>query len=164
MASVLLPILETVTAGARAAYPFIRAGVEAGMSANQIFKSLQDAGLGARRSDVLAIVRSELQGVLARSDFTTYLKDQIPALDRIRTATTKIIAPFSYTLDVTLLDPMTNEQTVIQRTAHSSDPLSPNDAAQTFFDDFAPEATYNGLVITGVTTVDMVKSGAAGVI
>lgn len=164
MATELLPILETVSAGARAAYPFIRAGVEAGMSANTIFKSLQEAGMGARRADVLAIVRNELQGVLARSDFTTYLKDQIPALDRIRTAATKIIAPFSYTLNVSLLDPMTNEETIIQRTAHSNTPLSPNDAASKFYGDFAPETIYNGLVITSVQTIDMVRSGTAGTI
>lgn len=37
----------------------VRAGIDAGLSANQIYNGLRSVGLGARRSSVLALVRNE---------------------------------------------------------------------------------------------------------
>lgn len=159
-----MAFLDTLGKGARAAWPFIQAGVEAGNTANEIYRQLQEAGMGARRADVLAAVREAAGNLLSRSDFTHYLVDQVPPIERIREASTKILAPYSYSLEVSLLEPYTQQLIKVTRTAHSSLPLSPEMAASAFMEDFAPEATYNGMVVVSATTVDMVRAGPAGVI
>ena len=47
-----------LTAGARAAVPFIQSGVARGLSGNRIIAELKAAGTSARRSDVLTIART----------------------------------------------------------------------------------------------------------
>lgn len=157
-----LPFLDTLTKGARAAYPVIRGLVAAGYQGQEVYEHLQAAGLGARKQDVLAIVRYENNAELARSDISHYLKDVVPDLSRIREAATKIVAPFSYTLNVSLLDPYTGEVEVVSRTGHSSTLLTPAEAAAKFASDSAPDGLYNGQVVQDVQTVDIVRAGNQG--
>lgn len=164
MASVGIPLLETLTAGARAAYPVIRGLVAAGYGGQEVYDMLRTAGLGARKSDVLAIVRYENNAALAASDISHYLKDVVPDLSRIREAATKIIAPFSYTIAVSLYDPYTGESSIVHRQAHSQNLLSPNEAAAKFLE-LAPDGVYDGdQVIKYVQTVDIVRAGSQGVL
>lgn len=164
MSTVGVPFLDALTKGARQAYPVIRALVAVGKGGQEIYETLQAVGLGARKTDVLAIVRNETGAALARSDIAHYLKDVVPDLSRIRESATKIVAPFSYTLRVTLLDPETDEEETVLRTGHSQELLSPNAAAEQFAADTAPDGLYNGQVISDVETVDIVRSGAQGVL
>lgn len=159
-----VPFLDTLTKGARTAYPVIRALVAAGQSGQEVYESLQAAGLGARKTDVLAIVRNESDAILTRSDISRYLQDTVPDLSRIREAATKIVAPYSYTLEVTLLDPDTGEEEVVLRQGHSQDLLSPAEAANNFMDTNAEGNLYNGQEVSDVRTVDIVRSGSQGVL
>lgn len=159
-----IPFLETLTKGARAAYPVIRALVAAGQGGQEIYETLQAAGLGARKTDVLAIVRNETGAILARSDITRYLKDTVPDLSRIRESATKIVAPFSYTLNLSLYDPYTGETSVVTRQAHSQELLSPNGAVEAFMQ-ANPDGTYDeDQVIKGAEVVDIQRAGAQGVL
>lgn len=164
MSTVGVPFLDTLTKGARQAYPVIRALVAVGKGGQEIYETLQAVGLGARKTDVLAIVRNETNAVLARSDISRYLKDVVPDLSRIRESATKIVAPFSYTLAVTLEDPETGEQTTLTRQAHSKELLSPQAAADRYDGETQHDSLPTDAEVVDVQTVDIVRSGTQGVL
>lgn len=164
MPATTLPLLSGLTKGTRAAYPFIKAGVAAGQSAAEIIASLKEAGLGARRADVLAIVRAETEAALTMSDLSQYLRSAVVPLHRVPEAVTKIVAPFSYTVQLRYYDEVTGTTVTRNITAHSEELKSFAEV-----EDLASIHSGEYYADPGQTLVDarvtrVVRSGTAGVI
>lgn len=157
-----LPLLAGLTKGARAAYPFIRAGVEAGRTGAEIIASLKEAGLGARRADVLAIIRHETEAALTMSDLSQYLREAVVPLHRVPEAITKIAAPFSYTVKLVYYDEVTGETITRNITAHSEELKSFAEVEDIAYTESGEYYADPGQTLVSANVVRVVRSGAAG--
>lgn len=90
--------LPSLTPSLRIALPFIQSGVERGLSANGIISALRGAGMGARRSSVLGVVRA-LQGIKEQTGYLKYVRrDLSPDVSKLPNALTPIRKQYAYTV------------------------------------------------------------------
>lgn len=160
----LLPLLETMSKVARAAWPHIEHAVAEGIGTKEIEKALRDAGMGIRRQDLLALVREANLVEMIQSDIRRLPRDFVTPLERVRRAATKIVGPIGYTVKVTINDALSGRQRTQLLTAHSTEPLSFAEVEALMFN---ADGTIDSLPmdnIAGVEVVDMYQSGEAGTI
>lgn len=96
------PERPTLSAAATRALPAIEGGVARGLSANALSRTLQEAGLGLRRTDLLEAVRY-VQGKAAAADRLKYVRqDYAPDPARLQPALHPDIMrrAFAYTVEV----------------------------------------------------------------
>ena len=93
-------IIEILTGGAKEALPYIIHGVTAGLSANAIGEALQEAGLGVRRSSLLAAVRGVRESLTGAELVKGLTADELPDPSLFRGAYTFMSRPFAYVVQV----------------------------------------------------------------
>ena len=165
MSSIFTPLLETMSATARTAWPFIqRAAAIGGLSGEQIITMLDGAGLTFRRQDMLALIREATGAELLKSDIARWPKDVLLPITRVRESVTKIVAPFSYTLRVSAVDINTGEEITTLRQAHSSQLLPFSEVTSQFLENAVSADQYQSLDIGEAEVIDVQRSGAAGVL
>lgn len=127
------PLLDFLTGRARTALPFLRAGVNQGLSPTEIIASLQAQGIPTARRQTMLDIIAVLQGNAATRRTVRLLppNEPIPAALHV-TAVTNIKSLYQYTVRVTHPDLLTPQFLTV-----SSDvPLSRNNIladAQTMF-------------------------------
>jgi hypothetical protein len=95
-----LPLLDTLSAIARQAFPFIVRGVREGLSSNAIGRLLSESGFGIRRQTLLDLVRAQ-KGVQTAGAALRFLRQNaIPNPNRLPEALTTIRRAFSFTVEV----------------------------------------------------------------
>lgn len=104
-----LPLLQTLSARARLAYPIVQGGVRRGLTANAIGGLLRDQGLGIRRQSLLDIIRAERGIETASSQLRTMRRDLTPDPRRLPDALTKLRRPFSFSVKIRGFDLSTGE-------------------------------------------------------
>lgn len=162
MAFVFTPLLETMSAAARIAYPHIVGAVSKGLGTEAIIKSIGEAGLQTfRRQDMLALIREARNGELLKSDIARWPKEMPLPLTRVRESLTKIVAPFSYTLRVKVID-AEGEERIITRQAHSNVLRSSLDVARSFIRAAAGREQYEELEIVDAEVIDVQRAGSEG--
>lgn len=158
------PILETVGAGARVAFPFIKALVGKGLGASEINSKVQSQFKSASAQDVFAIVRAETNALLTTLDIRKYAHDIAVSPDRIPEASTKIIAPYSYVVELRYFDETTGEVVTRNITTHS-------EVVKSFaeVEDLASQSTGEyygqaGQEFIDAQVVDVRRAGESGII
>jgi len=165
MPGVWTPLLDIMPRAAKIAWPFIKGAVKKGLGSEEIISAMRAADvLTFRRQDMLALIREAAQGALLRSDIMRWPTDSLLPISRVRESVTKIVAPFSYVLELTLINPDTGKPYSVNRQAHS-DQLIPFSKVTEAFSEAAPSSDSSGsLEIVSVQVVDVIRAGAEGVI
>lgn len=164
MAALLEPLLATMSVAARAAWPHIESGIGKGLSANSIQNALRDAGIGIRRQDLLALAREARAAVLIRSDLERLPRDIVVTPERVRTAITRTVAPFTYVVKVTGFDADTGEDREVTLTAHSTELRSFSEVEDSFMQADIASDSVEGFLPDEARVVDVLRSGTAGVL
>jgi hypothetical protein len=95
-----VPLLDSLSAIARQAFPIIQRGVREGLSANALGRVLAEGGLGIRRQTLLDIVRAE-KGVQVAGAALRFLRETaIPNPLRLPEALTTIRRLYSFMVEV----------------------------------------------------------------
>lgn len=163
MPSVLTPLLDTMSKGARTAWPFIQGLAAEGLNASEISVAMHMAGVPTfRNTDFLALVREATGAELLKSDIARFPSNSILPMSRIRTSLTKIVAPFSYTLRLIVLDKMTGESLTLTRQAHSDTLMSMEDIEAAFSEDVQGFERYAGMDIQSARVIDIQRAGSEG--
>lgn len=158
------PLLDTMSTAARIAWPHIQEAVSQGLGTEEVIKALKEGGIPTfRRQDMLALIREASGAELLKSDIARWPKDVLFPMSRVRESVTKIVAPFSYTLRVLVVDEDGNERT-ITRQAHSTELRPLEDVAASFMEAAAARSQYDALEIVDAEVVDIQRAGNAGVI
>lgn len=120
----VLSILETLSASARLAFPYIQGMVEAGLSSSRIQEALSVAGMGVRRTDLLEAIRA-VNGVEISRDYLSSLRSTfLPDPSRLGTPATQTLRDFSFHVVVHGTDGTTGETILKHVTISSSSNLS----------------------------------------
>lgn len=127
--AVLGPLLSTLTASARAALPYVRSMVEDGLSSTIIQRTLSDAGMGVRRTDLLALIRGLKDEELTRPYIDSLRMDVQPAVARLDTSKTQTLRDLSYTVLVQGTHLETGELHEQYITISTNDPMTKEQAA-----------------------------------
>lgn len=122
--SVLIPFIEELTAGTRLALPYIKSLAETDLSANKIITTLQEAGLGARRSDVFRAVRAFRDQFNASSYIKSVRNNFLPNPKRFPVALTTTLRDFSYQVKVEGRHSITGQPTTQWITVSTNDVLT----------------------------------------
>lgn len=164
MSFVWTPLLETMSGAARVAWPHIQRAVSEGLGTEEVIKALREGGIATfRRQDMLALIREAANGELLKSDISRWPKDVLLPMARVRESVTKIVAPFSYTLRVRVVDEEGRERT-ITRQAHSQQLRDLVGVAQSFIEAAAAREQYSTYEVLDAEVVDVQRAGSAGVI
>lgn len=164
MSSVITPLLEGMSKAARAAWPFIQRAVSEGLGTQEIIDLMEAEGLKTfRRQDMLALIREAGRGELLKSDIARWPTDAVLPIDRVRQSITKIVAPFSYTLRVRIVDALGRERT-ITRQAHSQQLRSGDVVSASFMEAAAAREQYQQYEILDAEVIDVQQAGELGVI
>ena len=151
-------------AALRRVLPFIRSGVNQGLSGRAITRVLQDAGLGIARSTVSSAMRSLLAETLAGQSIelqspTSFINPEIlpPAL-------TKLARKYSFTIRIT----GTSEQTGFLESRFitvSTDRIMTPEELEAFAEGMGadPRRGY-GMIITAVRFIEGRQAGSEGTI
>lgn len=159
------PLLDTMSARAREAWPHIQRAVGEGLGTEEVIHALHEGGIPSfRRQDMLALIREASGAELLHSDIKRWPKDIMFPIDRVRTSVTKIVAPFSYTLKVRVADIETGRERTITRQAHSSQLRDLESVANNFLMQAPAFEAYQGLELLDAEVVDIQRAGDAGVI
>lgn len=157
-----LPLLGRVTARTRQAYPIIQSGVRAGLSGNKIFNLLRDEGIGARRADVLDIVRAERHLAKAEAGLKSIPRDRVPNLETLPEALTAMRRPYSFNVRVRGQETGTGNIIDQRITVSTSLPLTRAEIEATAADAVARGQSGNISVITEVQLQSGLRAGEAG--
>lgn len=149
---------------ARTAWPFIQRAVREGLESEQIIEAMREAGVPTfRRADMLALIREASGAELLQSDIARWPKEFTLPFNRVREAATKIVAPFSYTLRLTVVD-SEGETREILRQAHSTVLRTASQVLDAFMRAANLSPSYEDLEIEEAEVIDVVRAGDAGVI
>lgn len=147
---------------ARTAWPFIQRAAREGMLPEKIIEAVKEAGLPTfRRQDMLALIREASGAELLKSDITRWPKEFTLPLNRVRRAITKIVAPFSYTLKLTIVDSEGEERHVL-RQAHSSTLRTAAQVVSQFMRAAGLSMNYDEMEIADAEVIDIAQAGPEG--
>ncbi len=157
------PLLATMSKAARIAWPFIERAVSEGLGAQEIIEAMKGEGIPTfRRQDMLALIREASGAELLKSDIARWPKESVLPFNRVRQSVTKIVAPFSYTLRVTMVDADTGETTTVLRQAHSNQLRPFRDVIGAFLQAHEVPSDSVPLEIEDAEVVDVIQAGSAG--
>lgn len=164
MAKGLPPLLDTMSKAARFAWPFIQKAASEGLGAEAIIELMHGEGIPSfRRQDMLALIREASGAELLKSDIRRWPKDAIFPITRVRESVTKIVAPFSYTLRVRIVDELGAERTIL-RQAHSEDLTAGDVVAGRFLEAASAREQYSQYEVVDAEVIDVQRAGELGTI
>lgn len=157
-----LPLLQTLPARARQAYPIIQGGVRRGLSANSIQGLLQSQGLGIRRQSLLDIIRAERGVAATTAPLRAMRRSFTPDPRRLPDALTKLRRAFSFSVEIRGFDLANGEDVTRYVSVSLDDPLS-REAMEAMGLEFIDEDFQRyGIAVTSVLLHRGVKAGAEG--
>ena len=149
-----MPILQ---GAASRAFPFIRSGVERGLSGNAIQSELTAAGIGVRRTEVQAAIRGITDAKLA-ADHLKYIRpDFRPDPLRIPFAKTKILREYSYLAEIKGYNPERGQQETRHYYIASNESMSRNEIESVALGYDADEERYEPLEVDSVNITEAVR-------
>jgi len=156
------PLLSTLPARARLAYPIIQGGVRRGLSANSIQSLLRSEGLGIRRQSLLDIIRAE-RGVAATSaPLQSMRRDFTPDPRRLPDALTKLRRAFSFSVKISGFDLSTGEAITRFVSVALDDPLTRSEIENIGLGFIEEDMERYGLAVTDVLIERGMKAGVEG--
>lgn len=158
------PLLETLSAAARFAYPFISRGVREGLSANAIGRALTAQGAGIRRADLLTLYRRESE-IWTHGQNLRYLNlTAKPNVGNLPEALTTIRRQYSYVVELRGRS-LSDGSSVIRNVTVSTDKLLTRGEAEEIATLYAEEGRKEyGIDVDRVLLTSVLKAGAAGTI
>jgi hypothetical protein len=157
-----VPYLESLTAAARKALPFITRGVREGLSSRELSAALSAQGLGLRRQSLLDLMR------LTRADWDAQkaLQNARPDLkirpELLPEALTKLRRSLSYTAEIRGTAGDTGKEVVQHVTITSDQVMTPTQVEETASQVAERERGRYGLDIVSVRFTGGRRAGAAG--
>lgn len=156
------PFLATLTASARAAYPFIQRGVREGLSSRALERVIRAAGLAIRRQDLLTAMRLE-SGVQTQGSELRFLnQDHRPNPARLPIALTKIRRQYSFIVEVSGVNVSTGELTRRNVTVTSDSLLTRREIEAAAVDAVDSQGTRYGMRESSGTLTSGMQSGSFG--
>ena len=156
------PLLSTLPARARLAFPIIQGGVRRGLSANSIQNLLRSEGLGIRRQSLLDIIRAERGIEVASSQLRTMRRDFTPDPRRLPDALTKLRRPFSFQVKIRGFDLSTGEDITRFVNVSLDNPLTRAEIENIGLGFIEEDMERYGLAVTDVIIDRGVKAGVEG--
>ncbi len=156
------PLLSTLPARARLAFPIIQGGVRRGLSANSIQSLLRSEGLGIRRQSLLDIIRAERGIETASSRLRAMRRDFTPDPRRLPDALTKLRRAFSFQVKIRGFDLSTGEDITRFVSVALDDPLTRAEIENIGLGFIEDDMERYGLAVTDVILDRGVKAGVEG--
>ena len=105
-----MAFLDQFTKGVRIAYPHIRMGVAAGMSANKIINMLKVSGIGVRKQDGLRVIKALKASTTLVSNYLTSNPTDKPIAELIPPTFTDQAKRYRYVVEGDMFDPLQEVQ------------------------------------------------------
>lgn len=160
MSSAIFEVFATLTKGARAALPFLRAAAETTKTTTEILEEAASLGFKLRRQaglDIIGTLRNNITAArairIANPDIPLNPINYGESIGALKRA-------FSYTVKATIRNVLTGDVEPVFRTVSSNDALSINEVladAQKFLE-FG--ACWNGEVLGDVSVVDALRDSS----
>jgi len=145
-------LIDSLTAGVREAFPFIKSLSESSLSANKIIEEVRSAGMAVQRSDALKLIRTLRENEIVSKYIKSVRNDFMPNPERFATAVTDIIRNYSYEVRINGTHAKTRERVTKWVTISTNVVLS-KDQVMGYAGDIAEGETESGQVIDFTMTV-----------
>lgn len=132
-------VIETLTAGAQRALPYVVHAVTAGLSANAIGRALEEAGMGVRRASLLSVVRAVRETIVGAEVQRGLEGDTLPSPSLFQGSLTFMRRPYAYVVEVNGINTLTGKRTKRHITVSSGSILS-NDMLEQYVGDIVEAA------------------------
>jgi hypothetical protein len=145
---VAAPLVSTLTAGARRAFPIIERGVREGLSSTTINKVIRDTfGAGVRRTVLLEVMRG-IRGVqLSGNALRSVRLDRIPSIQRLPESVTRMTSRYAFTFKVRGVDAKTGN--ILERfvTYATNEPITRGEMEAEILERLTTEEDYGGMEV-----------------
>lgn len=136
-----------------AAWPTALSSASQGMSANAFARQLAELGLGARRSEVLALYKIARETIAKSQDEPLRPTGSVPSSDEIGVWPTKNVTGFAHTVTLTYRDKTTGHIAQTWWRTTFTDPVTRQEAINEAIDAYAQNAEdYNQVLIGAAHT------------
>lgn len=157
-----LPLLQTLSARARLAYPIIQRGVREGLSSRQIMGVLDKTVGQIRRQSLLDIMRAERNVAATTAPLRAMRRSFTPDPRRLPDALTKLRRPFSFSVEIGGFDLSTGEDVTRYVNVSLDDPLTRAEIEAIGLEFIEEDMERYGLAVTSVLLHRGVKAGVEG--
>lgn len=159
----VIPLLSSLSAGARTAWPIIQRGVREGLSTRAIGRSLSAGGMGIRTQTLHRLATAERTIWQHGQSLKFLTKSSLPNVGRLPVALSKIRRQFSYTVELRGRSPLTG-QSLLQHVTIATDQNMTREALESLASEMGVEGKKRyGLVVDQSVLVGGVKAGDLGV-
>ncbi len=156
------PLLSTLNARQRRAFPIIQGGVARGLTGNQIGRVLQLQGLGINNVVLQRIVRAEKGIAIAGARLRSMPRHLVPDPRRLPDALHKIRRAFSFTVEIRGFDLSTGEALEQSVTVTLDDVLTRGEIEELALGFIDAKMQHYGVAVTDVILERGVKAGVEG--
>lgn len=155
-----MPLIDTLTKGGRAAFPFIQALANGDLSSSQIAKQVKEAGFSVRNQSIYDIVAALRDNQSSAQYLRSLSNHEIPNPAKFGTAVTELLRNYSYKVTVRGRNPDTGESQNRQITVSTNSPLS-KDQVLAMASTITSSGTGSDVdEITSIEITDALKSSA----
>lgn len=156
------PLLETLSAAARFAFPFISRGVREGLSARAIGRSLRAQGVPINNADLFTLVRRESEIWTHGQNLRFLNLGSRPREAALPEALTTIRRKFSYVVELRGSS-LSDGASVVRNVTVSTDRLLTRGEAEDIASMYAETGRKEyGMAVDRVLLTSVLKAGAAG--
>ena len=156
------PLLSTLNARQRRAFPIIQGGVARGLTGNQIGRVLRLQGLGINNVVLQRIVRAERGVVIAGARLRSIPRHLTPDPRRLPDALTKLRRAFSFQVKIRGFDLSTGEDITRFVSVSLDDPLTRAEIENIGLGFIEEDMERYGLAVTDVILDRGMKAGVEG--
>ena len=158
------PLIASLSATARKAYPIIQRGVAEGLSSRALQSVLANAGLGIRRQTLLDVMRAEQGMVTKSSQLQSLGMDRTPNPDRLPEALTKQRRQYSFRVQVGTYYDVNGEESAAYVSVATDSLLTRAQIEEKALAALEESDSQYGVVITSIKLVGGTRAGPAGVL
>ena len=156
------PLLSTLNARQRRAFPIIQGGVARGLTGNQIGRVLRLQGLGINNVALQRIIRAERGVEIAGARLRSIPRHLTPDPRRLPDALTKLRRAFSFQVKIRGFDLSTGEDITRFVTVSLDDPLTRAEIENIGLGFIEEDMERYGLAVTDVILDRGMKAGVEG--
>ena len=156
------PLLETLNARQRRAFPIIQGGVARGLTGNQIMRVLRSQDMGINNVVLQRIIRAERGIEIVAARLRSMPRHLVPDPRRLPNATTKILRGFNFWVKISGFDMETGADFTQFVSVALDDVVSRGSIEEMGLAAIDADSERYGIAVTDVTLQRGVKAGELG--
>lgn len=159
----VVALVDTLTKGARDAFPFIQSLAATSASANEILRQVSAAGMQVRRADGLKLI-SAFRNIASQANYIKAVrKDFLPNPARFAESVTRLLRNYSYSVRVEGTHPATGEKVQRWITVSTNDVLTKSQVEDEVYGIVEGDPTAYAIDISGIVVEHALRSPIASI-